>query len=384
MSTAQVLIETPPLIPIQNEGGFFMSRNYFIEKPIVKKRQSRKRKTDKISKENSVELVFDRFIDTKVKQNLRPKSLNQFILMFNSIKTFHNKQSGEMFCITHLTTNFISDWVHWMKNEYVRYEGHAYMPESAQTIGLADETITSRIKRLKTFINWCLRQEIINKNPFNKFEGFRKDNTQIDILSVDELNNLLKVAKSYSNKSFKHFRDYVLLHLLIDGMFRITEALLLSPSDIDHTNRAVIIQSNNAKSRKSRTVPVSNKTYRLLIQLLEENEAFEDDVDDLIFLSLSGRMLSKNNVLRDFRKYAIEAKIKKRFYLHLIRHSAATHYLSSSGDIESLRKILGHADLRTVLIYSHLADSTVQEKHANYGFFGSENVINRKRNNKRK
>ena len=120
------------------------------------------------------------------------------------------------------------------------------------------------------------------------------------------------------------------------------------------------------------------------MQLLEENEAFEGNVDDLIFLSLSGRMLSKNNVLRDFRKYAIEAKIKKRYYLHLIRHSAATHYLSSSGDVESLRKILGHADLRTVLIYCHLADSTVQEKHATHGLFGSENVINRKRNNKRK
>ncbi|WP_319806021.1 phage integrase SAM-like domain-containing protein [Bacillus cereus] len=66
------------------------------------------------------------------------------------------------------------------------------MPESAQTVGLTDETIASRIKRLKTFINWCLRQEIISKNPFNKFEGFRKDHSQIDILSIDELNNLLR------------------------------------------------------------------------------------------------------------------------------------------------------------------------------------------------
>ncbi|PFJ81439.1 integrase [Bacillus cereus] len=384
MSTAQVLIETPPLILIQNEGGFFMSISYFTEKLTVKKRQTHKRKTSKISKEHSVERVFNRFIDTKVKQNLRPKSLNQFILMFNSIKTFHETQSAETFCMTQITTNFISDWVYWLKNEYVRYEGHAYMPESAQTVGLADETIASRIKRLKTFINWCLRQEIVTKNPFNKFEGFRKDSTQIDILSRDELNKLLKVAKSYSNNSYKHFRDYCLLHVLVDCMFRITETLLLSPSDIDHTNRALIIQPHNAKSRKSRTVPVSNKTYRLLLQLLEENEAFEGDVDDLIFLSLSGRMLNKNNILRDMRKYAEEAGIKKRFYLHLIRHSVATHYLSSSGDVESLRKILGHADLRTVLIYSHMADSTVQEKHANHGFFGSENVINRKRSNKRK
>ncbi|WP_277930152.1 tyrosine-type recombinase/integrase [Bacillus cereus group sp. BfR-BA-01403] len=101
----------------------------------------------------------------------------------------------------------------------------------------------------------------------------------------------MKVAKSYSNKGYKHFRDYILLHLLIDGMFRITEALLLSPLDIDHANKTTIIRSNNAKSRKARVVPLSNKTYRLLMQLLEENRAFEDEFDDLIFLSLSGLMV---------------------------------------------------------------------------------------------
>ena len=80
------------------------------------------------------------------------------------------------------------------------------------------------------------------------------------------------------------------------------------------------------------------------MQLIEENDSFEGEVDDLLFLSLSGRMLNNNNVLRDFKKYAIEAGITKRFYIHLLRHSAATHYLSSSGDVESLRLILGHAD----------------------------------------
>lgn len=78
--------------------------------------------------------------------------------------------------------------------------------------------------------------------------------------------------------------------------------------------------------------------------MIEVNESFENEVDDLLFLSLSGRMLGKNNVLRDVRKYAKEAEITKRFYLHLIRHSVATHYLST-GDVESLRKILGHSDL---------------------------------------
>ncbi|PFX71939.1 hypothetical protein COL39_21090 [Bacillus cereus] len=74
-----------------------MSLTYFTEKESVKKRQPHKRKVSKISKENSVERVFNRFIDAKVKQNLRPKSLNQFILMFNSIKMVHEKENTHVY-----------------------------------------------------------------------------------------------------------------------------------------------------------------------------------------------------------------------------------------------------------------------------------------------
>ncbi|MCU5273599.1 tyrosine-type recombinase/integrase [Bacillus cereus] len=121
-------------------------------------------------------------------------------------------------------------------------------------------------------------------------EVFRKDSKVIDILTKDELNRLLKIVKLYSMKSYKHLGDYVLLHLLIDGIFRITETLLLSPLDIDHANKTTAIHSNNTKSQKARVVPLSNKAYRQLMQLLEENEAFEDAVDNLIFLSLGGKM----------------------------------------------------------------------------------------------
>ncbi|WP_240523756.1 hypothetical protein [Bacillus cereus] len=77
--------------------------------------------------------------------------------MFNSIKAFHNEKSTKAFYLSDITTNFISNWVGnwvgWLRNEYVRYDGHAYMPKASQTVGLSDETIATRIKRLKTFIN---------------------------------------------------------------------------------------------------------------------------------------------------------------------------------------------------------------------------------------
>lgn len=364
--------------------GCFLSLKYYNEKPKIQKRQPHKRRNRKTVKKAKANVIFEEFLDYKHKQNLRNTTLNQHICTFKNLELFHAERSDKPLNLTDIDAGFLFEYVYWLKHHAVRFEGHKYKPSSAQTHGLADATIEGRIKYTKVFINWCVKNDHIKENPFHKFEGFKKEQKTIDILSRDEINNLLKVAKNYSKKSFKHFRDYVLLHLLVDGMLRITEALTLSPSVIDHVNKTIVIQPEHAKSRKARIIPLSNKTYRLLMKLIDENEMFEEEVDDLVFLSLSGRVLDKNNVLRDFRKYAVEAGIEKRFYLHLIRHSTATHYLSSSGDVESLRRLLGHQDLRTVLIYAHMADTTIQEKHANHGFFSSTNSTNRKRDNKRK
>jgi integrase/recombinase XerD len=360
-----------------------MSFNYFENKEKVKKRQPHKRKSEKAIQRDTVQIIFERFLDSKVKQNLRPSSLNQHVGLFKNINKFHSTKSNSPFYLTDITTDFISNWVYWLKHEIRKNDGHAYMPEHTQTIGLSDASVYGKIKYLKTFISWCIKEDLLKKDPFVKWGGFKKDTHTIDILSREEINSLLNVVKSHSKKSFKHFRDFVLLHLLIDSMCRINEALMLAPTDIDTVNKTIIIRSTQTKSRKARIIPLSNKTYRLLFQLLEENEQFEGEIDDLVFLSLSGRMLNNNNCLRDFKKYAVEAGIKKRFYIHLLRHSIATQFLSSSGDIEALRRILGHADLRTVLIYSHLADTTIQSKHAIHGFFSTSDSTSRKRSNKR-
>jgi integrase/recombinase XerD len=112
------------------------------------------------------------------------------------------------------------------------------MPLHAQTVGIKDVSIVGRLKYLNVFINWCVKEDLLKKNPFDKYDGFKKDAPSVEILTRDEINDLLKVVKSYSTKSYKHFRDYVLLHVLVDCMFRITEALLISPQDINHADKS--------------------------------------------------------------------------------------------------------------------------------------------------
>ena len=112
-------------------------------------------KIKKSLKRKILKIIFERFLEFKVKQNLRISTLNKFILTFNNIEMFHATRTDRPFYLTDITTEFISDWVYWLKNEAIRFDGHKYKPHSAQTVGLSDATIETRIKNLKTFIKWC-------------------------------------------------------------------------------------------------------------------------------------------------------------------------------------------------------------------------------------
>src|SRR4051794_11335633 len=100
-------------------GCFLLSLEYFDVKETVKKRQPHKRKAEQVVKKESVKMVFEKFLELKVKQNLRPNSLNQHVGLFKNINTFHEIRSDRSFYLTDITTEFISDYVYWLKNEVV-------------------------------------------------------------------------------------------------------------------------------------------------------------------------------------------------------------------------------------------------------------------------
>ncbi|MEH6962595.1 phage integrase SAM-like domain-containing protein [Priestia megaterium] len=142
------------------------SFNYFDEKPRVHKRQPHKRKDEKFLKKDSAKVVFEKFLEFKSKQNLRPPSLNKFIALFKNLEAFHETRSKTVLYVTHITTEFISDYVYWLKHEYVKFENINNVPERVKTIELADASIAIRICSLKTFIDWCILLMILIDNIF--------------------------------------------------------------------------------------------------------------------------------------------------------------------------------------------------------------------------
>jgi integrase/recombinase XerD len=123
-----------------------MSFNYFDSQEKVKNRQPHKRKSERLFQRDNVQVIFERFLDTKIKQNLCPSSLNQHIGLYKNISKFHTirSNSNAHFYLSDITTDFILDCVYYLKNEIIKNDGHAYMPEHTQTGGLSMQVYTAK------------------------------------------------------------------------------------------------------------------------------------------------------------------------------------------------------------------------------------------------
>lgn len=153
------------------------------------------------------------------------------------------------------------------------------------------------------------------------------------------------------------------MNVLLDAFLRITEALTLTIKDVDLDSRTIIVRGYNAKSRKARLVPISGSTVNLLRELIEETREFKTDY---IFLSNYGEPLDRNHFRKRLKEFAHKAGIQKNVHPHLFRHTGATMFLEAGGDIRHLQMILGHADLRMVMRYTHLSKDALRNQHQKY------------------
>ncbi|WP_371261561.1 tyrosine-type recombinase/integrase [Bacillus sp. MUM 116] len=163
-----------------------------------------------------------------------------------------------------------------------------------------------------------------------------------------------------NQRHYAEFRDYVLMHYLIDSMSRISEALGLRHSDVDLDAKIVTIRATIAKSRKARTIALQPATARMKELIAENNADFDSDY---IFLANYGEPMTRDHFRNRLNEYAKIAGITKNVHPHLFRHTAATMFLESGGGIRHLQLLLGHADLRMVLRYTHLSKESLINQH---------------------
>lgn len=210
--------------------------------------------------------------------------------------------------------------------------------------GLAPASLAALLSGWRSFFRWLAREGEVTVNPALGLRAPKNRRKLPQVLDTDEMAALVEVPTD----SPQAIRDRALLELLYSSGLRVSEVVSVRWIDLDLGDGQLRV---TGKGGKTRIVPVGRKALEALANLREQETP---SVQSTIFTGRAGKPLSTNAVRARLKLRANEQGIWKRVYPHLLRHSCASHLLESSGDLRAVQELLGHADIGTTQIYTHL------------------------------
>jgi len=229
-----------------------------------------------------------------------------------------------------------------------------------QKNGRATATISRHLAAMKSFYHFLLRERRMDKDPTANLESPKLEKKLPRVLSVDEVELLLKQPKVIEPTGL---RDKAMLELLYATGIRVTELITL---DLDHVNLEVGYIRCFGKGSKERIVPLGSVARKFVGEYLQRGRVklIKVKAEQALFVNHHGRRLTRQGFWKIIKKYAREAGIAKDITPHTLRHSFATHLLENGADLRSVQEMLGHADITTTQIYTHLTKGRLKEVYA--------------------
>lgn len=219
---------------------------------------------------------------------------------------------------------------------------------------------------LRAFLKYLARQGIPSLSP-DRIELAKVPERSLDLITIEELERLLKAPDT---STLRGLRDKAMLELLFSTGLRVSELCSL-PSDI---NLKLDELSVRGKGENVRVVFISENAKKAVKEYLNKR----DDMDDALFVQISSKKneklaqkrdsmrLTPRSVERIIKQYAIQSGISKKVTPHVIRHSFATDLLRNGADLRSVQMLLGHANINTTQIYTHVTDTELKNVHKKF------------------
>ena len=226
--------------------------------------------------------------------------------------------------------------------------------------GILKRSQSRKFTSIRSFSKFLLSEGIIKKD-FSELSYRPKLDKKLPIvLEINEMNQLLNVAKS---ETIYGLRDYCIIELLYSAGLRVSELCFLK---IENMNIKDGFLRVFGKGSKERIVPLGENAKRALdTYLLRSRPSFVNAyTDTTVFLSRMGKGLSRKTIWYMVKRYSKKALIKKTINPHTMRHSFATHLLEGGADLRSIQELLGHADISTTQIYTSMQKTRLQEEHS--------------------
>ncbi|TGM70700.1 site-specific tyrosine recombinase XerD [Leptospira levettii] len=227
---------------------------------------------------------------------------------------------------------------------------------------ISAKTLAREVVAIRQFYKYLRDEKRLDSNPTEKIETPEVARTIPDYLTQAEIEELFKNIKE---DNLYELRDKCIFELLYSSGLRISEACNLKMSDIDMENMTITVEG---KGGRQRLVPFGEKSLEILKRYLTESrtEILKKRNCDFVFVSKKGSYINRKSVWRLLNHYIKRTKIKKKVTPHTLRHSFATHLLENHADLKSVQELLGHIDISTTQIYTHMANKTLKEVHKKF------------------
>ncbi len=223
-------------------------------------------------------------------------------------------------------------------------------------------TLARSLAAIRQFYNFISSGTPQVENPTVKIETPQISRSLPDFLSIDEVDLLFK---SIDENDLYELRDKTIFELLYSCGMRISEAIVLRYEDISFEEKLIRVLG---KGNKERLVPMGAQAIRLLEKYMLKSRPYilGSRESEYLFISKKGSMLNRKSVWRLLKGYVDRTAIKKNITPHTLRHSFATHLIERGADLRSVQELLGHMDISTTQVYTHLARQKLQDLHTKF------------------
>lgn len=227
--------------------------------------------------------------------------------------------------------------------------------------GLAAATIARKLAAIKAFYRFMTAEGYMDANPAEVVEAGTKGIKLPRVLSEDEVVRLLNQPDI---KTAEGFRDRTMLEVLYATGMRVSELINLTLERVDLNMKYIIAFG---KGSKERIVPLGSVAAEFLQHYFEKVRpklTHAGRNTNIVFLAFGGHELTRQRFWQIIRAYGRKANINKALTPHILRHSFATHLLDNGADLRSVQELLGHSDISTTQIYTHLTNKRLRDIYA--------------------
>lgn len=240
-----------------------------------------------------------------------------------------------------LEENQLADW------EDIKQHNVRQYIASRHRQGIAAKSLQRHLSSIRSFYQYLLRENLADNNPAQGIRAPKVKRKLPSTMNVDEVTQLLRPGSD----DILDIRDLAMMELFYSSGLRLSELVSINLQELPAENDMLEV---TGKGNKTRIVPIGQMARQAIKHWLDRRKEIAAQQEPALFVSKRGNRISRRTVEQRLSRQAVLHSSNQHLHPHMLRHSFASHLLESSGDLRAVQELLGHANISTTQIYTHL------------------------------